>query len=660
MTPEFSPELQQELLDDFYAECDEQLSAIRGQLAALDLGFADPASLAATLEAIFRNVHSVKGNAAIVGLRQAETLAHAAEDYLRAATRSHVTVDEAGVATLMASIQRLEEVVSAHRHRQPLPAIDDLQADLAALLSAKAQAAGAAPSPLPAPPPLSGNRRTHRFIFVPTRELDQRGINIKSVRERLSAFGSIVRAIPVVRGAGGMSFEFTVAAAELPAEVASWTVDGLSMLQETSAEPLASASEPDPVAPSHDPASAFFVAPSHIVRVDLSRLDELMRIAGELVIQRSRLEDRIQQTQGDTNGLKEVNLALSRSLRDLRAAITRVRMVSIAEIFTRMPFVVRDLAHDLGKAVRLRIDGQDTRVDKFLVERLKEPLLHLVRNAFSHGVETAAERIAAGKPVEGTIWLSARSVGQYIEIQIKDDGQGINRARVAARAREANLPLPADLDDNALLGLICQPGFSTRDEADRAAGRGVGMAVVQAAVRELGGSLTLESEPGRGSTFTLRLPVTLSIVETLIVSINGQTCAVPQAFIEEIVEVAEADVRQIKGAEIVPYREGVLPIIRLQNLFPRQNGAGKGDAVLCVLVVRSERGHTGLVVNRVHTQREVVVQRMNDPLIQVPGISGATELGDGRPVLILDPLAFTHGAVRPIAAPDPATGRASA
>jgi two-component system chemotaxis sensor kinase CheA len=318
--------------------------------------------------------------------------------------------------------------------------------------------------------------------------------------------------------------------------------------------------------------------------------------------------------------------------------------VPIAEIFSRLPFVVRDLARETEKKVQIAIEGQNTEIDKYVVERLKEPLLHLVRNAVSHGIETPAERARAGKPAEATLLLRASTSGQSVVIEVRDDGRGVDAGKVAARAADLGIGMSPTPSDAEVLGVISRPGFSTRVEADRAAGRGVGMAVVHRTVRELSGSLSLESERGQWTRFTLRLPLTLSIAETFLVSAADQICAVPQAFVEEVMQFSEADVRAIDGMEVISYRDGILPLIRLRRMFGAEPFS---SAQLPLLVLGSERGLCGLVVDRIHGQREVVVRAMNDPLLQVHGVSGATELGDGRPVLILDAVALSSGAVRP-------------
>lgn len=650
MSAEFSPELRAELLDDYYAEADEHLGNIRAQLATLEsrsgLAAPDPAAV----ESIFRSAHSFKGISAMIGFRAAEQLAHSAEDFLRALTRKTVTLSPEGFEVLLATTQRLEQIVTAHRLERPVPDIADLVEQLNRLHTRSDSDGGGTPAPAPPPAGADTKRVLEEarasglvpwvFTFTPSPERDQRGVNINSVRARLAAGGTILSATPIVKpGGGGITFDFVVGLREPPVDSASWEADGISF--RLAEEPAAATAHPGTP---EDNRPSLFIAPSHVVRVDLGRLDELMRIAGELVIHRSRLEERINGGVRDAGGLREVNQALGRSLRDLRTAITRVRLVPIAEIFTRMPFVVRDLASESGKKVRLLLEGQQTEIDKYLVERLKEPLLHLVRNAFSHGIETPEERLAAGKPAGATILLRAETAGDTVLIHIRDDGRGIDAAAIARRAADLGVAAPAQRDAAWLLNVLCQPGFSTRDEADRASGRGMGMTVVRDTLRELGGILTFDTTPGQGTQFTLRLPLTLSIAEMLITAVGAQTCAVPQGSIAEIIQIAETEVRTIKQTEVVPYRNGVLPLVRLRTMF---GGGAAARPQLPVLVVHSERGRAGLVVDRVHAQREVVVRPLRDPLLQVPGITGATELGDGRPVLILDAVALTQGIFRP-------------
>jgi two-component system chemotaxis sensor kinase CheA len=325
---------------------------------------------------------------------------------------------------------------------------------------------------------------------------------------------------------------------------------------------------------------------------------------------------------------------MGRQLRDLRESVMRVRLVQIGEIFERMTFVVRDLARESGKKIIVQLSGGDTEIDKFLVERMMDPLLHLVRNAVSHGLETVAEREAQGKRGEGLLSMTAATAGERIVIQIADDGRGIDRKLVLARASARGLsPENTDIDDAALLELICSPGLSTRDEADRESGRGVGMDVVKNAIEELGGHISLATRMGQGTTFTIELPLTLAIAEALIVSVNGQRFAVPQSAVTEVLEVASASTRVLENNEIISYRGRVLPLLRLARVFEMNYQRGEK---FHVLVIGEEANAVGLAVDRIIGQREIVVRAIKDPLAQSKGIAGATELGDQRVVLILD------------------------
>jgi two-component system chemotaxis sensor kinase CheA len=382
-----------------------------------------------------------------------------------------------------------------------------------------------------------------------------------------------------------------------------------------------------------------------MVRVDLTRLDELMRLVGELVVSRARLDDALRMAAVSGAGaawdsLHETNAAMERQIRGLREGVMRIRLVPVGEVFERMRFAVREVAREAGKQVVLDLRGQDTEIDKVVVERMLEPLLHLVRNAVSHGIESPEERRARGKPAEGRLALCAAASGDRVMIEVEDDGAGIDVEQVTVRARARGL-LAADERpaDDALLDLLCAPGLSTRDEVDLASGRGVGMAVVRSTVRGLAGELTLETTAGQGTCFTIELPLTLMIVDALLVEVGGQRMAVPQPALREVLQVDEAELTRFESNEVIAYRGGVLPLLSLRRLFGLPEAARRA---LYVLVVGSDASMTGLVVDRLVGLREIVVQPMADPLVAVPGIGGATELGDGRVNLILDAVALVR------------------
>jgi two-component system, chemotaxis family, sensor kinase CheA len=450
--------------------------------------------------------------------------------------------------------------------------------------------------------------------------------------------------VPQIRPDGTIAFDFTLST---PADV-----DAVEALGEL---PLAVAPFDGAAAGGDGPAAATDAdsralpsggdGHSHVVRVDLARLDELMRSVGDLVISRARLNETLARVEqyvpaADWRPVAENTLAIDRQLRTLREGIMRIRLVPVGAIFRRMPFVVRDLARESGKRVILNLEGESTKIDKYLIERMMDPVLHLVRNAVSHGIEPPDVRVAGGKRPEGTVTLSASTAGDIVTLEIDDDGRGIDADAVAGRARAAGLMAGADTPDaSTLLAILCAAGFSTRDDADLASGRGVGMAVVKETIEQLSGTIALETQPGMGTRFTIQLPLTLAIADALIGRVGAESFAVPQSAVREVIEVDEADVRLMEQHEMIPYRGGALPIVRLDRLFGILTEARPR---LHVFVVGVGATAVGLAVDRIVGQREVVVRSMVDPLVRVDGISGATDLGDGRVVLILDPARLTR------------------
>ncbi|HEU0077986.1 MAG TPA: chemotaxis protein CheW, partial [Longimicrobiaceae bacterium] len=553
------------------------------------------------------------------------------ERCLQARREEAEPVDVGGfLTTLRASLERRGG--RANRTQTPGPAPDaaphatDLK--LAPAESLRLQAA------------LGRGDRAREFEFAPTPELVARGRGVEAVRGRLGSLGEIVHVAPRVLPGRGVAFRFLVAlpaGAEVPEE---WKADGLSWSDAPDAGPPSLAADgAGPAGPG--PATVS----SNVVRVGLPRQDELLRLVGELVISRSRLDDLLKRSWNGggvpADALEEINAGMERQLRELREGVMRVRLVAVGETFERMRFVVRDVANAEGKDVRVELQGQDTEIDKLVVERMMEPLLHLVRNAVSHGIETPDERTAAGKPSQGVLRLSASAVGERVRIVVEDDGRGIDREAVAARGRAHGLAVAQETpDDEALLEILAAPGFSTREVADLASGRGVGMDVVRSTVRALGGELALATEPGRGTRFAVELPLTLMIVDALLVRIGDQTMAVPQPALLEVLLVEVDEVVPFENNEVVRYRGKVLPLVRLDRLFGIRREEGRGS--FPVLVVGSEAQPVGLAVDRLAGLREIVVRPLSDPLVSVPGIAAAAELGDGRVCLILDSAAVVQ------------------
>jgi two-component system, chemotaxis family, sensor kinase CheA len=649
-----------QFLDDYFAECAEHLALVRRHLLILEKHLGRSRVDLSILDELFRSFHTLKGISGMVGLAEAEQLAHCTEAYLRELRQETVLLTLPGFEALMTATVTLEQVIAARQKEEPIPDIEPVLRQLNTILvsvpveSDQPQLETSKQPEITHSLEATNQERTlplWRFEFAPTAELANRGININHIRARLQEIGEVKQAIPRVIENGGIAFEFVVATSANESLFADWTKDNLTFgkieIEEHApqtglapSETLDQLVDPESTADAFSPESESTVRPqTNVVRVDLARLDELMRIIGELVISRARIEDHLKQVKRDLppsewRAFQETNLAMSRQIRDLREAVMHVRMVQVGEIFERMQFVVRDLARESGKQIRIESFGKGTEIDKFLVERMTDPLLHLVRNAVSHGLETVDERLAAGKTAEGTITLRAASIGDNVMIEITDDGRGVDVDAVIQRALSRGLIGANDpVEQVDVLDLICTPGFSTREEADRTSGRGVGMDVVKRAIQELGGSISLTTERNTGTQFTIELPLTLAIADALVATVGNTRFAIPQSAITEVIEVETSAVRVFENNEIVSYREGVLPLVRLSRLF---NLESQQSSVLHVFVIGKGTNAMGLAVDRIIGQREVVVRSINDPLVRVEGIAGATDLGDARVVLILD------------------------
>ncbi len=376
------------------------------------------------------------------------------------------------------------------------------------------------------------------------------------------------------------------------------------------------------------------------IRVEVRRLDHLMNLVGELVIGRNRLHqvrgDLERKHEGDSlvGELGQVSAEFSLVSSELQEAVMKVRMVPIRNIFSRFPRLVRDLAREREKAVDLVTSGHETELDRSVIEEIWDPLVHLVRNALDHGLESPRERRASGKPEKGRISMSARQEGSHIVIRVEDDGRGIDASRVLDKARRLGLvDAGDDLSGAEILNLIFTPGFSTKDEISDISGRGVGLDVVKTNLKKLNGLIDVYTVPGKGTRFTLQIPLTLAIVQALLVRVDSETAAIPLASVVETVRLLPRELRTIGGRPVLRLRDNVLPLIWLHDLFHRPR---PGDRRFYVIVVGLAEERVGIAVDGLLGQQEVVVKSVGNYLGEIQGLAGATILGDGRVVVILD------------------------
>ena len=377
------------------------------------------------------------------------------------------------------------------------------------------------------------------------------------------------------------------------------------------------------------------------MRVDIRKLDSLMNIVGELVINKTTIiqisRDLIAQTgaAGAGGDLQKAARNLERNLRQLQQGVINSRMVPIGQVFSRLNRVVRKLSQEFVKKIDLRVHGEETELDKLMVEDLADPLLHLVRNSLDHGIELPEVRERAGKPAQGVIELRAEQRGNHIVIEIEDDGGGIDLERVrAAAVRKGLIDAAAATDERQLLDLLFLPSFSTKESASQISGRGVGLDVVKTNVARLGGMIDIETELGVGTRFTITLPITLAIIQALLVGVGKEIYAIPLNAILESNRLLGSQIRTVEKREVARLRESTLPLLRIADIFglPR---AGENQKMFVVVVGLAEK-RLGLVVDSLRGQQEVVIKSVGSVFRNTPGIAGATELGDKRAVLVLD------------------------
>jgi two-component system chemotaxis sensor kinase CheA len=411
--------------------------------------------------------------------------------------------------------------------------------------------------------------------------------------------------------------------------------------------PAAGAATPEPAKPGRAPDAAT-LAPtrSSMVRVDFAKLDHLLNLVGELIVHRTKLSELARQVADVVPGAGPELLASVHQVAgvstQLQETIMDVRMLPLRHVFERFPRLVRDLAHQQGKQVELVLQGEDTRVDKAVIDELGEPLVHLIRNAVDHGIEPPAVRAARGKPPTGTILLSAAQESNQVVITLVDDGGGIDAAEVRRRAIQRGI-VRADeaLSDREAIQLIFTEGFSTARTVTDVSGRGVGLDVVVRSMEQLNGLIEAETIPGAGTKFTLQLPLTLAIITVLMVEVGGAVYALPSGAVVESLRFPKREVTRIGGRDTLRVRDRLVPLVHLAELFGVSEA--DGDDSYAVIVGRGEK-RLGLTVGRLRGQQDVVIKAL-DPVIAeaVIGIAGATILGDGRVVLILDVASLFEG-----------------
>ncbi|MFF0825859.1 chemotaxis protein CheW [Brevibacillus sp. NPDC003359] len=662
-------------LDMFIEESKEHLQAINANLLLLE---SDPGNIGHVKE-IFRSAHTLKGMSATMGFEDMASLTHEAENVLDLIRNQKLTITSDIMDAIFQSVDLIEGMViditeGGDGSADVSAIVKKLRAIVAGDFSAEQEVA-AATMTVEAPQEESTPAEDHElddYAMMVLKQSQELGNNVlwikvtlnencllKAARsymvfDQLESMGEVIKTKPAVEDIENERFEqsFEIAyVTEQSIEKVRNTILNISEIQDVTIETIQLKSEapPAPVvqqapAPAEKGAAEAPQAPvkkatagGKTIRVDIERLDILMNLFSELVIDRGRLEQLAREI--GKNELQETVEHMSRISGDLQNIILTMRMVPVEQVFNRFPRMIRDLQKDLNKKVHLEIIGAETELDRTVIDEIGDPLNHLLRNSLDHGIESPADRKKAGKPEEGKIELRAFHSGNHVFIEVKDDGAGINKDKVLKKALERGIVNPANADsmsDRQIHELLFAAGFSTAEVVSDISGRGVGLDVVKSKIESLGGSVSVDSVRGQGTTFLIQLPLTLSIISAMLVQVKDEKYAVPLSSIIETAVFKKEQIMMAHRQKVIDFRGRVVPLVSLQDIFQvPDNGETMEDEVAVVIVRKGEK-MAGLVVDSFIGQQEIVLKSLGKYLVNVFAISGATILGDGQVALIID------------------------
>lgn len=667
--------------ESFFQESFEALESMEAALLKLSSGDAD----SEIINTIFRVAHSIKGGSATFGFEDIAAFTHTAEtllDQLRSGKRQ---VDPTIVDVLLRSVDVMRDMLTATQTKQASDTerTAALHAELQAIMNGNSAATavpaavGAAVVPAPVAAPSVDVVPGWRISLVPGVQMLQHGNDPVRMLRELSLLGKMTTRVdankvptladldPEVcmlswkielrsdaeRSKVEQIFEWvdgecelnieplthvqSMAAVQLPAAPAA---DHVIAVSETAAATPTPATSVAAGAASRPEAPRSSGSEGGSIRVSIEKIDEMLNSVGELAITQSVLSQLAAPMEGrQAEELRNALAQLERHMRSLQESVMRVRMLPISSVFNRFPRMIRDLGQRLGKNLELKMTGDQTELDKTVLEKIGDPLVHLVRNSVDHGIETPDKRLAAGKPAQGTIELNAYHKGGNVIVEVSDDGGGLNRDRILAKARERGLVGPdEELSEEKILNLIFAPGFSTAEVVSDVSGRGVGMDVVRRNINEIGGHVQIYSTLGKGSTVRIRLPLTLAILDGQLARVGSETYVVPIVSIVETIQIRPEQVSTIANrSEVFRLRDEYIPIVRLYELFDIVADRTELSNGL-LMIVEADGKRIGLFVDELMSQQQVVIKSLETNFRQITGLTGATMLGDGRVALILD------------------------
>ncbi|HEV2732203.1 MAG TPA: chemotaxis protein CheA [Terriglobales bacterium] len=675
---QFSDERGAELRELFFETSQELLQSLNEEALKLEK---QPGDLE-TVRSIRRIVHTLKGDAAACGFRELSNAAHELEDAL--ALESACTHSSLAEVAFTAA-DTFGDMLAAYRRKSRAPSGERLRKIVRALAQApqsrksskkKAQAATGAVAWTEYEQLATQNAaKSGKSVYHLTAIVDSQCAMPIAARQlalnALKGAGEVLAARPEPNATGPLrqldfligslkSAEELIAVCRIPTIITQASVElmqsAAERLDATPQKPESSSREPSaqdlsaantklesPISSSEDNEgqSKFHLA-ENILRVDAERIDNVLNLVGELIIGKSMLQQAFNEfakhfpKEAMRGRFSDAMAFQSRVLSDLQRSVMKIRMVPVEQLFRRFPRMVRDVAKQCGKEVELAISGQDTDLDKSLLDAIAEPITHLVRNAISHGIETAEERTRKGKPAHGTLRLSSYHHGNQVIVEVSDDGRGIDAQKIKAKALQQGMVSSEEagrLSENEILEFVFRPGFSTAEEVTEISGRGVGLDVVQAVLHRLKGTVEIATRPGKGTTFRLKLPLTLAIIKALLFRVEQRLYAIPLNAVAEITRAQESDLHKVDSSEVLQLRNQVLPVVRLGRRRAEQSG--HAEKIFVLVIALGER-KLGLIVDALEGEEELVIKALDDHTVSTDLVSGASILGDGRVVLIVN------------------------
>lgn len=673
-------------MDMFLDESHEHLQSLNEGLLSLEENSED----VSVVNEIFRNAHTLKGMSATMGYNKIAELTHEMEDVLDLIRKEQLKLNEDIIDTLFKCLDSLEQMINSVGDGESEDVVDvtDLVAKLSAISKGEPVSAASpakqeqsAGEPAPAGIELTD---VDRDVLHQAKEGGLLGIHVRvtladtcllksarsyMVMNALDELGDVIKSVPSAEDLEQEKFDHSFDVLVITASDAKAVEDALNSISEiekieteivdpdaksAASEPAAQPKKEEKAAPKAAPAaaakpaakpaakSAAKAAPakkqhhaSQSVRVDIEKLDTLMNLMGELVINKVRLEQI-----GQTHRLAELTETLEQMDRvttDLQNIVMKVRMVPVSAVFNRFPRMVRDVSKELNKEINLTIEGEETELDRTVIDEIGDPIMHLLRNSLDHGVEHPDEREAKGKPRTGEVGLIARHEGNNVVIMVTDDGAGINADVIRRKAVEKGMISQEDaekMDDADAVRLIFLPGFSTADKITDISGRGVGMDVVRSKIEALSGHVDVETKIDEGSVFKIKLPLTLAIIQAMLVKVQEEMYAIPLGSIDSTINIQPTDIKTVRNKEVIVLRGEIIPIIRMEETL--QVPHVKDSDEIFVVVVHAGEAKAGIVVDNLIGQQEIVIKTLGNLFAGLKMFSGATVLGDGRVALILD------------------------